>query len=143
MAAPPSAPLPGSEVTLSYFQSQLAPYGGWVDIPGYGLCWRPAVQDRELGWRPYFNAGHWDYTDDGWFLRSGLSVGRIRFPLWPLGAGRAFWVGVDARLRMGSQTCRVCWRNAESEGAFAVGRPAARRALSSRGRIALELDDWL
>jgi hypothetical protein len=79
VAVPPSAPLPGSEVTLSYFQTQLAPYGGWVDVPGYGLCWRPTVQDSEVGWRPYFNGGHWDYTDDGWFWRSDYPWGEYAF----------------------------------------------------------------
>ncbi|MEN8255278.1 MAG: hypothetical protein ABFR33_07395, partial [Verrucomicrobiota bacterium] len=29
------------EVTVDEFHDTLAPYGAWVDIEGYGRCWRP------------------------------------------------------------------------------------------------------
>jgi hypothetical protein len=70
----PTTPPPASAVTISDFKSQLSPFGQWVDVPGYGLGWRPNVQDQELGWRPYFNAGHWEYTRAGWFWKSEYSI---------------------------------------------------------------------
>jgi hypothetical protein len=62
--------------TLDYFQSQLSPYGSWVNLPGYGLCWQPAVS---VGWRPYYDGGHWQYTDAGYFWQSDYPWGDIAF----------------------------------------------------------------
>ncbi len=74
------ASLPGSEVTLPYFQSQLSPYGSWTDIPGYGLCWIPSrLQSTTPDWRPYFSGGHWEYTEQGWFWRSDYPWGEYAF----------------------------------------------------------------
>lgn len=63
--APVDAPAyepPPLEVVTAY-QSDLSPYGQWVDVPQYGRCWRPA--GRPAGWRPY-TVGHWVDTDAGW-----------------------------------------------------------------------------
>ena len=141
---PTSAPLPGSEVTLNYFQAQLAPYGGWVEIPGYGLCWRPTVQDAELGWRPYFNAGHWDYTDDGWYWRSDYPWGEYAFHYgrWARDA-RYGWVWMPG---YEWAPAWVCWRNAEAEGfcGWAPLPPGARFqagvGLLWNGRLAVDVD---
>jgi hypothetical protein len=62
--------------TLDYFQSQLTPYGTWIDLPVYGLCWQPAVY---AGWRPYYDGGHWEYTDAGWYWQSDYPWGDIAF----------------------------------------------------------------
>ncbi|HEV2455559.1 MAG TPA: DUF6600 domain-containing protein [Verrucomicrobiae bacterium] len=62
--------------TMSYFQQQLAPYGNWVNVPGYGLCWAPAVGP---GWRPYYDGGHWEYTDAGYYWQSDYPWGDIAF----------------------------------------------------------------
>src|SRR5208337_1529709 len=67
---PTEAPPVGSPVSFDYFRAQLAPYGTWVEVPGYGWCWRPAVTLGDPFWRPYDNAGHWVYTDNGWFWQS-------------------------------------------------------------------------
>jgi hypothetical protein len=32
-----------AEVTVNYFYDNLALYGNWVDVDGYGRCWRPSV----------------------------------------------------------------------------------------------------
>jgi hypothetical protein len=74
-----TAPPPGSEVNLAYFQAQLAPYGTWVNVPGEGLCWAPSVQNTVLDWRPYLNDGHWVYTDDGWSWQSDYPWGEYAF----------------------------------------------------------------
>jgi hypothetical protein len=110
----PTTPPPASAVTISDFKCQLSPFGQWVDVPGYGLGWRPNVQDQELGWRPYFNAGHWEYTQAGWFWKSDYSWGQYAFHY-----GR--WLQ-DARYRWvwtpGYEWAPawVCWRNCANEG---------------------------
>jgi hypothetical protein len=131
-------------VTLSYFQTQLAPYGTWVDVPGCGLCWRPAVQDSELGWRPYFNAGHWDYTDDGWYWRSDYPWGEYAFHYgrWARDA-RHGWVWTPG---YEWAPAWVCWRHCEADGfcGWAPLPPAARFeagvGLLWNGRLAVDVD---
>jgi hypothetical protein len=84
-AAPPAeayvapTPLPGSGIDLNYFQSQLAPYGNWVDVPPYGPVWRPNIAVADPGWRPYFNGGFWQYTETGWYWQSEFPYGDIVF----------------------------------------------------------------
>ncbi len=52
----------GASVDLETFREGLAPYGTWVDVPGYGTVWRPNVA---ADWRPY-HYGRWVWTDEGW-----------------------------------------------------------------------------
>jgi hypothetical protein len=49
------------------FYEPLSAHGGWVEIGGYGRCWRPAGVSVE--WRPYCD-GHWVWTDCGWYWAS-------------------------------------------------------------------------
>jgi hypothetical protein len=49
------------------FYEPLAAHGAWVDVGGYGRCFRPAEVDA--GWRPYC-AGSWVWTDCGWYWES-------------------------------------------------------------------------
>jgi hypothetical protein len=53
---------PPPEVTTIY-ESDLNPYGSWVDVNGYGQCWVP--NNRPAGWEPY-TVGYWADTDYGW-----------------------------------------------------------------------------
>ncbi|HWY29585.1 MAG TPA: DUF6600 domain-containing protein, partial [Candidatus Acidoferrum sp.] len=75
-----SAPTPGAVAetppSMDYFQAQLAPYGNWVNVAGYGQCWQPAINP---GWRPYYDGGHWVYTDSGWYWQSDYPWGDIPF----------------------------------------------------------------
>ncbi len=70
---PPSAP-PG-EVTINYFNDNLAPYGQWVQVDGYGRCWRPTVVVYDSTWQPYCDHGRWVYSDCGWYWDSSYSWG--------------------------------------------------------------------
>jgi hypothetical protein len=72
ITAPPETP------TLDYFQAHLAPYGQWIDVPGIGPAWIPAEASNPE-WRPYMDAGHWEYTDAGWFWQSDYPWGDIAF----------------------------------------------------------------
>ena len=62
-------------VTVDYFQTALQPYGNWVDIEGYGRCWRPTVAVYNSGWQPYGDRGHWVDSDTGWYWVSDYSWG--------------------------------------------------------------------
>ena len=68
-----------AEVTVNYFYDNLAPYGSWVDVDGYGRCWRPSVAVYNPGWQPYCDHGHWVYTDCGWYWFSDYSWGWAPF----------------------------------------------------------------
>jgi hypothetical protein len=78
--APPPQPVEQpAEVTVNYFYDTLAPYGSWVDVDGYGWCWRPSVVVYNSGWQPYCDHGHWVYTDCGWYWFSDYSWGWAPF----------------------------------------------------------------
>ena len=68
-----------TEVTINYFYDTLAPYGSWVNVDGYGRCWRPSVMVYNPGWQPYCDHGHWVYTDCGWYWYSDYSWGWAPF----------------------------------------------------------------
>jgi hypothetical protein len=68
-----------AEVTVNYFYDTLAPYGGWLNVAGYGWCWRPTIVVYHTGWQPYCDNGHWVYTDCGWYWVSGYSWGWAAF----------------------------------------------------------------
>jgi hypothetical protein len=72
MTAPPPTP------TLDYFQAHLTPYGQWMDVPGIGPAWVP-LEANAPGWRPYMDAGRWEYTDAGWYWQSDYAWGDIGF----------------------------------------------------------------
>lgn len=77
--APPATaatlPPPPAQMTVNYFYDNLSPYGAWVDIEGYGRCWRPNVTLYDASWRPYCDRGHWVYSDCGWYWDSDYSWG--------------------------------------------------------------------
>jgi hypothetical protein len=78
--APPPQPVEQpAEVTVNNFYDTLAPYGSWVDVDGYGRCWRPSVLVYNPGWQPYCDHGHWVYTDCGWYWFSDYSWGWAPF----------------------------------------------------------------
>jgi hypothetical protein len=51
------------EISFGVFYSSLSPYGEWVEVGDYGMCWRPV--GVPIGWRPYVD-GHWIWTEYGW-----------------------------------------------------------------------------
>jgi len=136
--APPTAQ-PG--VSFDAFQAQLSPYGNWVQIPGYGLCWQPGVAISDPLWRPYLDAGHWTYTDDGWSWESDYPWGNVAFHYgrWLRYGGIWSWVpGYDYA------PAWVCWREADGYNGWAPLPPAAvYRAglgLYYNGAVAVDVD---
>jgi len=73
MAAPAPARA-NAEVSFDFFYDSLAPYGEWVDVGDYGLCWRPTNVDPD--WTPYSD-GYWAFTDAGWTWVSYEDFGGI------------------------------------------------------------------
>ncbi len=68
---PPPMPANG-EVDASFFYTNLAPYGHWIEHGSDGWVWAP--YDLASGWRPY-TRGHWVMTDDGWLWVSDEPFG--------------------------------------------------------------------
>ena len=93
-------------------------------MPEYGLCWRPTEASVDPGWRPYFDRGHWIYTDNGWFWQSDYPWGDIVFHY-----GRWFrdvrfgWLWSPDYVWGPSW---VCWRQADGYCGWAPLPPAAR-----------------
>jgi hypothetical protein len=54
---------PATEVTEADFNNTLTPYGQWVEVEGYGRCWRPTVVVYDSTWQPYCDHDSWVYTD--------------------------------------------------------------------------------
>ena len=144
----PPLPLAGSpaspEVSPEYVRNQLAPYGSWIEIPGYGLCWSPSVAAQDPSWRPYADQGQWVYTDGGLFWQSGYPWGDIAFHYgrWAH-AGRFGWIWTP-----GSDWAPawVAWRHGEAEGyiGWAPLPPSAQFVagvgLMFNGSVALDVD---
>ncbi len=70
------APPVSGSITYQTFYDELSPYGTWIDYPGYGHVWNPAV---EGDFRPYATNGNWVYSDEGWAWASDYSWGWAPF----------------------------------------------------------------
>jgi hypothetical protein len=110
LAAAAPAPAVPTTPTIDYFQSQLTPYGAWIDLPGYGPCWQPAVY---AGWRPYYDGGHWEYTDAGWYWQSDYPWGDIAFHYGRWAYTASGWVWIPG-YEYGPAW--VVWRHADADG---------------------------
>lgn len=73
---PPPAPNgPPADLNVDEVSQTLTPYGAWVNVDGYGRCWRPNVVVYDATWRPYCDRGRWVYTDCGWYWDSDYAWG--------------------------------------------------------------------
>jgi hypothetical protein len=121
----PDAPgMPAGTPTYNTFHDQLAPDGTWIDVPGYGACWRPSVLVANPDWRPYYDGGHWVYTDNGWYWQSDYAWGGVVFHYgrWTLNS-RYGWVWIPG-YDWGPSW--VCWRHADGYCGWAPLPPEAR-----------------
>lgn len=117
-------PAPQPAVTVAYFQQSLSPYGTWVMVPGYGMCWQPAVAVTSPEWQPYCDRGHWVYTDAGWYWESDYSWGWAAFHYgrwWR--HGHYGWVWTPDTVWGPSW---VCWRNHDAYCGWAPLPPGSR-----------------
>ncbi|MHA3771596.1 DUF6600 domain-containing protein [Verrucomicrobiota bacterium sgz303538] len=83
--APSAAQAADAEVSFDFFNDSLSPYGDWIEVGDYGLCWRP--RDVDANWAPYTD-GYWSYTDAGWTWVSYEDFGGVVYHY-----GR--WVSVE------------------------------------------------
>lgn len=68
-----------ANVSYTYFYDSLSPYGSWINVAGYGLCWQPTVVVANRDWQPYCDRGRWVYSDCGWYWASDYSWGWAPF----------------------------------------------------------------
>src|SRR5687768_11903934 len=64
------------EVSFEFFNESLSPYGEWIEVGDYGLCWRPTNVSDD--WAPYTD-GYWSYTDAGWTWVSYEEFGSVAY----------------------------------------------------------------
>jgi len=82
---PAPEPVPVATVSYQSFYDDLAPYGNWINYPGYGYVWMPNAGPDFM---PYNTNGNWIYTEAGWTWASGYNWG------WaPFHYGRWFYEG--------------------------------------------------
>jgi hypothetical protein len=74
---------------LTDFHDTLAPYGGWVEDPTYGVVWVPSNVVVGADFAPYVTHGHWGLGAEGsWVWVSDFNWG------WaPFHYGRWVWIG--------------------------------------------------
>lgn len=110
-------------VTVTYFTDALSPYGSWVEVDGYGRCWRPDYAVLGPSWRPYADGGRWIWSDHGWYWMSDYPWGWATFHYgrWHL-SGHHGWVWLPDTVWGPSW---VCWRQTSSHCGWAPLPPGA------------------
>jgi hypothetical protein len=106
-----------------YFYDSLLPYGNWIYLTGYGMCWQPTVYLRDHSWRPYFDRGRWLYSDSGWYWQSDYTWGWAAFHYgrWFMDGSHG-WVWHPDRVWGPSW---VAWRQSGEYAGWAPLPPAA------------------
>src|SRR2546427_1498162 len=84
---------------VAYFYDALAPYGEWVQMDNFGLCWQPREAGTDRAWRAYCHGGHWVDTVSGWVWDSEYPWGSMGFHhgRWAL-TSRVGWVWAPDRI---------------------------------------------
>ena len=123
LAAPlfPQSTRAEAEVSFEYFQEALSPFGEWIEVADYGLCWRPTGVGED--WAPYTD-GYWAYTDAGWTWVSYEDWGGITYHYgrWVHVVGEGWvWVPDD---QWGPAW--VSWRSSDDYVGWAPLPPEAR-----------------
>ncbi|MEI6970132.1 MAG: DUF6600 domain-containing protein [bacterium] len=119
----PAAVAPPVVKTVDDFYGALAPHGVWITVAPYGRVWQPLVTVFDSSWRPYYDNGSWEWTDDGWCWRSTYSWGWAPFHYgrWTYVTGRR-WVWVPDMVWAPSW---VQWRHSDSYVGWAPLPPEA------------------
>jgi hypothetical protein len=68
----------GPKMDPAAFTEQLAPFGTWSEVEGYGSVWQPSAQIVGPGFIPYTD-GKWVYTNAGWVFVSSYDWGWAPF----------------------------------------------------------------
>jgi|GEM_PF-2343987 len=80
-------------VDFDYFYNELTPYGDWIEVEGYGYCFRPFVSYEDETWQPY-TVGTWVESDAGWTWMSEEDFGWAcyHYGRWLMVEGYWVWV---------------------------------------------------
>ncbi len=70
---------PAFDQDAAYFHQELSPYGRWLLSEENQWYWQPTVAVVNPDWRPYWDQGHWIYTDHGWYWSSDYPWGWAAF----------------------------------------------------------------
>lgn len=126
--APPQPTQVTTVIQYPQYYDSLQPYGSWINVSGYGLCWRPTVAVVNVNWRPYHDSGRWLYTDQGWYWQSDYSWGWAPFHYgrwqqshshgWVWAPGNV-WAPAWVSWRYSDQYCG--WAPLPPEASFQVG----------------------
>ena len=136
--------LPAAPVNFDAFQSELSPYGMWVQSPSYGWVWVPSVATGDSNWQPYCDDGQWLYSDIGWYWNSFYPWGRIAFHYGRWARLERYGWGWVPDYTWGP--CWVSWRHDEVGGycGWAPLPPGAQFVagvgLFFHGRLAVDID---
>jgi hypothetical protein len=76
---PAVAAQPALSPEAAYFYQELSPYGRWTLAEDGQWYWQPTEVVNNPGWRPYWDRGHWVYTDSGWYWASDYPWGWAGF----------------------------------------------------------------
>jgi len=76
---PMAATPPASNPDVAYFQQDLGPHGRWMQLEDGQSYWQPTIAASNPAWRPYWDGGHWVYSDAGWYWASDYPWGRAAF----------------------------------------------------------------
>jgi hypothetical protein len=81
VAAAPTVPIvaPPLSGDATHYAPELNAYGRWILGDDGQWYWQPSVVLSSPGWRPYWDAGHWVNTDQGWYWASDYPWGGITF----------------------------------------------------------------
>jgi hypothetical protein len=78
---------------LADFESELDQYGEWINVPPYGLVWKPGNVDQD--WRPYYN-GSWVWLSLGgwtWLPYEPWGWAPFHYGRWGWGPGFGwYWI---------------------------------------------------
>ncbi|HEY4222013.1 MAG TPA: DUF6600 domain-containing protein, partial [Myxococcota bacterium] len=107
----------GGVARVDDFYEPLAPYGQWVDYPGYGRVFVPARDVVGAGFRPY-TYGHWEYSEYGWTWVDHHPFG------WATGHyGRWFYDGSYGWVWVPGTTWAPAWVTWRSGGSYVGWAP--------------------
>jgi hypothetical protein len=123
-ASPTLYATPDDKPDISYFYGALAPYGTWREDATYGWVWQPREVTIQTEWRPYVHAGHWVWTDSGWYWESDYPWGWAAFHYGRWHHSPEFsWVWVPDTVWGPSW---VSWRHSDAYYGWAPLPPEAR-----------------
>lgn len=125
VAQPVAVPVAQPVVTgdAAYYYQELTPYGRWILLEDGTWSWQPRIILTTPEWRPYWDEGHWVWTDQGWYWASDYPWGGVAFHYgrWHLHPGYG-WVWVPDRVW---GPAWVVWRNSGDYCGWAPLPPGA------------------